>query len=446
MAVAQPRPPQPAADAAGGGMSATAPSAERIFTLDIVRGVAVMGILAMNIVAFSMPGAAYLNPMAYGTQGPADLASWVFSFILIDGKMRGLFSFLFGASLLLVVERAEAGGRNPAAVHYSRMSWLLVFGLIHFYLIWWGDILALYAPIGMVAYLFRRFTPNRLLHVGAFLILAQFALFALFTWSLFQQEAAAAAPGASAQALATWAETQDGIGLYTPARLAEILANYRGSWLEIVAANWAHNATDPLETLWLFGGETLAYMLFGMAALKSGFLTGAWSDRTYRRVAAFGFGIGIPAYALFAWLILRDHFGVPMLVAFSVAAPVLTRPPMIVAIAALVILLTRRGGPLVQRIAAAGRAAFSNYLGTSILMTALFYGWGLGLFGDLSRIQLWIPVVAMWVLMLLWPKPWLDRFNYGPFEWLWRSLARWQLQPMRGQGRAPARADYTITP
>jgi uncharacterized protein len=134
---------------------------------------------------------------------------------------------------------------------------------------------------------------------------------------------------------------------------------------------------------------------------------------------------------LFAWLILRDHFGVPVLVAFSTAAPVLTRPPMIVAIAASVILLTRPRGALTQRIAAAGRAAFSNYLGTSLLMTALFYGWGFGLYGHLSRIQLWIPVVAAWALMLLWSKPWLDRFNYGPFEWLWRSLARRGPQPMR---------------
>ena len=110
---------------------------------------------------------------------------------------------------------------------------------------------------------------------------------------------------------------------------------------------------------------------------------------------------------------------------------------MVVAIAALIILLTRRGGALVERIAAAGRAAFTNYLGTSILMTALFYGWGLGLYGTLSRIELWMPVVAMWALMLLWSKPWLDRFRYGPFEWLWRSLARGRLEPMR---KAPAEA------
>jgi len=412
-------------------MSATMVPGGRIATLDIVRGFAVMGILAMNIVGFAMPGAAYLNPMAYGTHGPADLASWVFSFILIDGKMRGLFSFLFGASLLLVVERAEASGRSAAEVHYSRMAWLLVLGLVHFYLIWWGDILALYAPVGMIAFLFRRLATHKLATLGILLILGQFALFGFFAWSIAQQAAAAAAPGASAATLADWAHSQEGIGVYAPARLAEILASYRGSWAGIVAANLAENGTEPLSSLWLFGSETLAYMLLGMAALKSGFLTGAWSDRTYVRVAALGFGIGIPAYALFAWLILRDHFGIPTLVAFSVAAPVLTRPPMIVATAALVILLTRTEGALTGRIAAAGRAAFSNYLGTSILMTGLFYGWGLGLFGRLSRVELWIPVVAMWAVMLLWSKPWLDRFHYGPFEWLWRSLARRRLQPMR---------------
>lgn len=407
------------------------PPSGRIATLDIVRGVAVMGILAMNIVAFAMPEAAYLNPMAYGNEGPADLASWLFSFILIDGKMRGLFSFLFGASLLLVVERAEAAGQSGAAVHYRRMIWLLAFGLIHFYLIWWGDILSLYAPVGMVAFFFRRIEARRLLLIGGFLILVQFALFALFALTLAQQAAAAAAPGASAATLRAWADTQEGLGLYTPAQLGAVLATYRGPWLGVVAGNFAHNGAEPLTSLWQFGAETLAYMLFGMAGLKTGFLAGAWPARAYARIAAAGFALGIPAYALFAWLIFRSAFGVPAIVMFGVATPVLARPAMIVAIAALVILLARRRGPLTARIAAAGRAAFSNYLGTSLLMTALFYGWGLGLFGSLHRIQLWIPVLAMWGLMLLWSKPWLDRFHYGPFEWLWRSLARLRPQPMR---------------
>jgi uncharacterized protein len=104
---------------------------------------------------------------------------------------------------------------------------------------------------------------------------------------------------------------------------------------------------------------------------------------------------------------------------------------MIVAHAALIILLTRRGGALVQRIAAAGRAAFTNYLGTSILVTTLFYGYGFGLYGQLGRAEVYLVVLAVWALMLLWSKPWLDRYRYGPFEWLWRTLARGKVQPMR---------------
>ena len=180
-------------------------------------------------------------------------------------------------------------------------------------------------------------------------------------------------------------------------------------------------------------------MLFGMAALKSGFFRGEWAVARYRKWALIGFAIAIPAYAVLAWLLIRADFSVPDVFTYSLAATTPFRPFMIVAIAATIVLLTRKGGWLVDRIAAAGRAAFTNYLGTSLLMTTLFYGYGLGWYGHLSRIQLWLPVVAVWVIMLLWSKPWLDRYRYGPFEWLWRSLARARFQPMRKR-QAPSSA------
>jgi uncharacterized protein len=187
----------------------------------------------------------------------------------------------------------------------------------------------------------------------------------------------------------------------------------------------------------MFGWETLGYMLFGMAALKSGFFKGEWSDASYRKTMLIGFGIGIPAYAVLAWLLTQDGFTVPMIMAIVMAGTTPFRPLMIMATAALIILLTRSGGRLVERIAAAGRAAFTNYLGTSIIMTSLFYGYGLGLYGTMSRAELWLAVIPMWGLMLLWSKPWLERYSYGPFEWLWRSLARGEVQPMR-KALAPA--------
>jgi uncharacterized protein len=428
MALAQPCPRLAAADAPGKGRGVTG---ERIATLDIVRGVAIMGILAMNIVAFAMPDAAYLNPTAYGTKGPADLASWTFSFLFVDGRMRGLFSFLFGASMLLVIEKAEAGGRDPAMVHYARMLWLLVFGLIHFYLIWWGDILSLYAPVGMVAYAFRRASPRTMILWAVGLLLVQFAIFASLAFRFHHMAELAAAPRPSPATLAEWADMKEGIGRYTPAQLHDILARYRGSYGGIVRHMLNEELFDPIRGLAFFGWETLAYFLLGMAAFRTGFLTGAWSGARYGKVMLVGFGIGVPAYALLAWLQFRGDFAVPDIMAYGLAATVPFRPLMIGATAALVIVLTRRGGALVERIAAAGRAAFTNYLGTSLQMTTVFYGYGLGLFGHLTRIQLWIPVVLTWALILLWSKPWLDRFRYGPFEWLWRSLARWEVQPMR---------------
>jgi uncharacterized protein len=412
-------------------MTAATAAPPRILTLDIARGVAVMGILAMNIVAFGMPFQAYMNPLAFGIEGSADWVSWLASFILIDGKMRGLFSFLFGASMLLVIEGAEANGRSGASIHYRRMVWLLVFGLLHLYLVWFGDILAGYALIGMIAWFFHGCSNAKLIRWGLALLFVQLLIFSGLSAAAFMLREAAAAPGAPAEAVAGWRDLQSQFGVLDAPRLASELALYRGGYGGILADRLRDDALAPLIGALMFGWETLAYFLFGMAALRNGFLRGEWSPAAYRKTALIGFGIGIPAYALLAWVIAREGFSVPMVFAVVMAATVPFRPLMVVATAALIILLSRSGGGLAARIAAAGRTAFTNYLGTSILMTTLFYGYGGGLYGSLSRAELWIPVIAMWALMLLWSKPWLDRFDYGPLEWLWRSLSRGSLQPMR---------------
>ncbi|MBA2772244.1 MAG: DUF418 domain-containing protein [Sphingomonas sp.] len=403
----------------------------RIVTLDIVRGVAVMGILAMNIVAFAMPPQAYINPIAYGFESAADLASWTFSFIFVDGKMRGLFSFLFGASMLLVIQLAERNGEPPRRVTFRRQLWLLFFGMLHYYLIWYGDILIGYALIGMVAWFFRRLEPRSLIRWGIALVLVQLLVMgAMAVWAHLLS-AAIAAGTADAATLEQWAEMRREIAVPTPQILREDMTLFLGPWIGVVEHQLTENALMPVIFTFIFGSETLAYMLFGMAALKTGFLTGGWTDARYRSTALIGFAITIPAYCILAALNFADGFTVPALFTYSFAASVPFRPLMVVAYAALIILATRRGSWLVDRIAATGRAAFSNYLGTSIVMTGLFYGWGLGWFGSLSRIQLWLVVVATWALMLAWSKPWLDRFAYGPLEWAWRSLSQWQLQPMR---------------
>jgi uncharacterized protein len=413
----------------------TVPSApNRIATLDIVRGIAVMGILAMNIVAFAMPFQAYMNPTAYGLDSQADLGSWLFSFIFIDGKMRGLFSFLFGASTLLVIQQARASGESPAKIHYARMFWLLIFGLLHFYFIWFGDILVLYAIAGLILFFFRNLSVRALIIWGVALLLVQCTLMAGGAWQAQQLAAAIAGGHADASMVAEYQGFQQAFGRSSGQDLAQTMSLFLGSWGGLVQQRLIVQGLEPFLGIKFSLAETLAYMLFGMAALKSGFFRGEWSVARTRKWALIGFAIAIPAYAALACLLIRADFSVPAVFTYAIAATTPFRPFMIVAIAAAIILLTRKGGWLVDRIAAAGRAAFTNYLGTSLLMTTFFYGYGLGWYGHFSRIQLWLPVLAVWLIMLLWSKPWLDRYRYGPFEWLWRSLARARFQLMRRRG------------
>lgn len=407
---------------------ATTMAGDRHLTLDTVRGVAVLGILLLNIIAFSMPAPAYFNPAAYGGSEGIDLAAWFGNFVLFDGKMRGLFSFLFGASTLLVIERATAKGESAAKVHYARMIWLLVFGLIHLWAIWWGDILNHYALIGMIAFFFRNARVKTLLIVGCILLVIQFIVSAFIPMVAAMAQLAPGKPGMG-EALEG---LKQGFGQPSDAWLTEDVALHRGSWWSIAVDRFSEAKWIPLVGLIQYGWETLAYMLFGMAAYRNGMLTGQWERRRYIRWVAIGFGIGIPAYVALALWMMRSEFG---LVEVTSATMVLTtpiRPLVIMGWAALIVLLMRPGGFLTNRLAAAGRMAFTNYLGTSLICTTIFYGYGLGWYGELSRAEVYLVVLGVWALILLWSKPWLERFAYGPLEWVWRSLARGRPQTMAG--------------
>lgn len=414
-------------------ISDAAPMDSRFISLDVVRGIAVMGILLMNIVAFAMPFQAYGNPMAYGGNGPVDMAFWATNFVLADGKMRGLFSILFGASILLVIQRAEASGRSSALTHYSRMTWLLFFGVIHAYAIWYGDILMLYAGVGMVAYFFRHMETHKLVTLGIILIVAQAILVGAITYGLWVLREAALAPDASLETVATWSEMAAAFGPPPADQLAENLALYRGSYAGILAQRLGPELMQPIIGNFLFSLATLGLMLLGMAGLKSGFLTGEWSRETYAKCIRYGYLIGLPIQMLLALLLMRSGFDPVSLWLFDISLQMVPDLLIILGHAALILYWVKSsaGSALMARIAATGRAAFTNYLGTSLICTTIFYGYGFGLYGDLSRASLYIVVLGVWALMLLWSKPWLDRFRYGPLEWLWRSLARRELQPLR---------------
>lgn len=408
----------------------------RLIALDALRGFAVMGILAMNIVAFAMPELAYISPRAYGGDSAADMTAWTLSFLFIDGKMRGLFSILFGASMLLVIDRAAASGQNPASVHYRRMAWLAVFGLCHFFFIWWGDILFLYATVGCIAFQFREWEARRLIKwaiglfaLGVLLMTLQFGSQLVLATTTDHPGAPAGMVEAGAKIRAAYAEVTG--------QIAKEVALYRGPYFPILSKRLG-NAMELPEMVMMNLLETLPLMMIGMALFRNGFLTGAWDAAAYWRTARRWLPPGLILTALVASIMARAEFDTLVSLNAFIAWVQPARLMMTIGYAALLVLMIRRyaGSAWLGRVAAAGQTAFSNYLGTSIVMTTIFYGYGLDLFGRVDRAPLYLFVVGAGAIMLLWSKPWLDRFHYGPLEWLWRSLARGAAQPMRKTGGA----------
>ncbi len=401
----------------------------RHVTLDAMRGFAVMGILAMNIVAFAMPFWAYITPLAYGGETAAERGAWVFSYVLLDGKMRGLFSLLFGASMMLIIESADAKGESAAKVHYSRMFWLALFGLAHYFFIWFGDILFLYAAAGSLAFLFRKWEPRRLIKWALIIFALHLLLFGLQFIGLQVMQFFATQPGASADLAKQYKEliTSPEFDFET----ARQLALHRGDYAGIVAEK-INNWSDPFIGLVQTIGETLPLMMIGMALKKNGFMTGEWGRADYARWARKMIIPGMILSGLVGIMVVMTNYDKITAIAAFFIWSAIPRTMLTIGYAAALMLVIAKyaNSGFISRVAAAGQAAFTNYLGTSILMTTIFYGYGFGLFGDVGRIELWAFVFGAWAVMLLWSKPWLERFRYGPLEWLWRSLARMKIQPL----------------
>lgn len=411
--------------------SSTAPA--RIPAMDVLRGCAVMGIVWMNITAFAWPQPVYFNPAASGNLGAGDIAFWFASLALFDGKMRALFAMLFGASMLLLIDREEMAGRDGRHRQLVRAGWLFVIGLVHYLLLWWGDILMIYALVSLVALRFAPQTPMALVKSAFCFFLLHFLLVACFIATIYAWSHAAGAPGASLESREGYATFMASLTDPSSPGISAEIATYRSGFIAILQHKIGHFPGEWLWGLLFTGFDTLGFMLLGMAMLKGGFLTGRWSADQYWRTARHCFLIGLlPMVALAAWVIISGFAPLPAYgTALAWSFPF--RIPLAVGWASLILwLLARhRDHPLVTRIAAAGRMTLTNYLGTSVVMTAIFYGWGLGLFGHVRLGILPLFVLSAWIVILLWSLPWSRRFAYGPAEWLWRSLCNGRPQKIR---------------
>ena len=409
---------------------APARAADRLVSLDFIRGFAILGILAANIVAFGQPWSAYAWPDGFlsGHDETADWL-WVAQFVLIDSKMRGLFSLLFGAGMVLFMEKAWDRGAT-GALQFRRLAWLGVFGLVHFFFIWRGDILFLYAVAGCAAMLFVRMSAARLLTVGLLGYVIGAVVFVMAIGSAWliadtpmgamdgMEEARIAIDEAKVDAL-----EDDG---------SEIPIMTGGNYGDYVSHNFAEHLADPFGNLFLMIFETVPLMLIGMAFYRLGWFGPGGAARKRR---TWGWALFVGGAALNLWMalwVMADGFTYWGTMSALMAFSMLPRLPMIVGLCLLLAFYGNHAqGWLSERLSAAGRVAFTNYIGTSVLMMLIFHPWAGGLWGELTRPELYLVVALGWAVMLLWSKPWLERFRYGPLEWLWRCLTYWRVFPIR---------------
>jgi uncharacterized protein len=402
---------------------------ERIVALDFIRGIAVLGILFPNIVAHGDAILSYFWPPSLpGGATAADKVVWLFQLVLIDGKCRGLFTLLFGAGMVLFTERARARGATRW-LQARRLLWLALFGLIHFFLIWTGDILFLYAVSGLFALTMLNWSPQTQLKVGvAWFLVGSLAL----TVALGNQAALENVAAAQQASPERYAEARQGLAEQLADAKAEIAAMSGDSYAGVVSYRLTEEADGIVQAIFFGPLETIPLMLIGMALSRLGLFERRLDPEKMRRWCWIGV-VGGALLTLPIGLLAYDADFPLALTQFAFNGPAaFLHLPMVIGLAALLSLWAPGAAQtwLGRRLVAAGRMAFSNYLGTSIVMMLIFQGWAGGLFHRFHRPELFLFVLLGWALMLLWSKAWLAHFRYGPLEWLWRCLTYWRLFPI----------------
>lgn len=415
----------------------------RIDSLDIVRGVALLGILLLNIWGFGLESASYFGPQSGVDVGAADASLnwqvWFAVSLLFEGSMRALFSLLFGAGVLLFLSNSRA-----SSLHFKRNFWLLLFGLFDAYvLLWTGDILIVYAIASLLLFPLRHVSAKRLLAAAVALLALLTMVYALSGFGLNLSRVAATEvaqavdPHAlSAKTLELAAVWEDFEASYAPneANIAAELAQRQASYTS--AAQWvypvlAEQLMFALPTFLL--GDALLLMLVGMAFYRWQILDASRSPAFYWWLMMCGFAVGLSVNGYELWRSAANDFD--LLAQFSYLQPTydVGRTAMALGYLGLILLWCQASfwAGLKSRLAAVGRMALTNYLAHSVICLFLFTGAGFGLVGMLQRWELYGVVFAIWLLQLWFSPWWLARYRFGPAEWLWRALTYGKRPPMQ---------------
>lgn len=386
----------------------------RIGFLDTLRGFAILGILLMNVQSFGLLSGVYLNPKALGEPPAADYFVWLATHILVDEKFITILTMLFGAGIALMADRAKGSREEFERMYRRRMLWLLAIGLAHGLLLWRGDILTTYAICGYVAMYFRHMSPLQLLKVALPLLAIPTVIAIIMTAGLQLLPEDRLDDLITSHWLPSREVVRDEVALYT------------GPWISTLGAR----ALDGLSVqAWMLVTErfwrVLALMLLGMALLRVGFLMGSWTPERYRQLGWTALAIGLPVVAIGVALNELLDWDLRYSLYLGKLANYWASALVAVGWIALLVVVLRRGlmGRPATWLSAVGRLALSNYLLQTLICASLFYGFGLGLYGQLDRPKLLLVVLAIWVAQVLLSLWWLRRFRVGPFEWAWRRLA-----------------------
>lgn len=418
-----------------------APAAQRIEALDFVRGVALFGILLMNITGFGLPDA-YTNPQNSGGAEGANLAAWIVTQIGFEGTQRALFSMLFGASVILLTSRLEASGRPDAAdIYFRRNLWLVGFGLINaFVLLWYGDILYAYGVTALFVFAFRKLAVKWLLTIGIGVLLLSAAWNAWDNWVLLEKHEAYVPAAAARDSGATLTDVQQSAITEWESARSAFKASPEGmrATTEAMQGGYASAFGHVREYslywqtwgLYRYFFDIFGMMLIGMALFHAGVLTLRRRTGLYVAMMVGGYAVGLTVNFLETrWII--DHQFSALAFAQANISYDLGRLAMTIGHLGALLLFVRSNmlGLFRRAMAAVGQMAVTNYLTHSVVCAILFVG--LGWFNTLERHQLYYVVFAIWAVQIVISPIWLRYFRFGPVEWLWRYLTYLKRPPFR---------------
>jgi uncharacterized protein len=401
---------------------------ERVQIVDILRGFALFGILFVNMTVFSRPFQALILPADAAVPWYDRAAEWLIHF-LGEGKFYSLFSLLFGLGLTLLMDRIEARGGRFVPLYLRRLLVLLGIGAIHAFLIWVGDILIMYALIGLLLILFRKARPRTLL-IWAVVLLAIPLLFTIASTALV--EWVRSVPEAAAQVDQVFAEVGAGFS-------ADVERAYNvyptGNFAEITRQRAYDYTSMGLGSFLVMGFNVLAMFLIGVYFGKRQIFQNLEANRPlFRKLLLWGLVLGLAGNAIYATLIMPiSRYESSWTLALATVAQGIGAPMLCLAYVSIFALLagTPIWGKRISVLAPAGQMALTNYLTQSIVCTLIFYGYGLGLFGKVGMALGIGLTIVIYLLQIPFSHWWMRHFKYGPAEWLWRSLTYLKPQPMR---------------